>query len=295
MSKREPKYAYRMLSTDTKPSKSIPGYSLIETDTGNEFEWTGSEWKRLTFGGIKSIHIEEGNTDVVNQYLHQHTATATTLAVATVGDGTEYQITVVSAVGFIVGDHVHLEDGAAERTHPQIKAIVGNVLDLDRRIDKAHPIGADVTKVELDLSSAIGTLPSPQEYWIQPNSNEVWHLTRILISMTHSSAGDLGLFGNLSALANGVLLRARIDGQYSTLTNWKTNADIKLDMYDVDFDTRSGGGGTFGTSGRGSFDRAGAVVALNGATNDRLEVYIQDDITALATFKINAQGHPVNA
>jgi hypothetical protein len=109
--------------------------------------------------------------------------------------------------------------------------------------------------------------------------------------MSHAGAGDLSLFGGIPALTNGCLMRARIDGQYGTLTNWKTNENMKSDMYDVEFDARSGGGGSYGTSGRGSFDRTGAVVRLDGATNDRLEFYVQDDLTALATFTMKAQGH----
>jgi hypothetical protein len=109
--------------------------------------------------------------------------------------------------------------------------------------------------------------------------------------MTHGSAGDLGLFGNLAALTNGVLLRAKINGNYGTLTNWKTNANIKTDMFDVVFDNRSGGGGTWGTTGRGTFREAGAVLRLDGDTADQFELYVQDDLTTLLTFTMKVQGH----
>ena len=112
--------------------------------------------------------------------------------------------------------------------------------------------------------------------------------------MTHGTAGDLGLFGNLSPLTNGVTVRVKINGKYGTFTNWKTNADIKDDMFDVEFDSRAGGQGNFGTSGRGSFNKTGSVLRLDAATNDRFEVYVQDTLTGqgLSTWTLKVQGHP---
>ena len=102
-----------------------------------------------------------------------------------------------------------------------------------------------------------------------------------------------GKFGDLAELINGVVLRGNFgDGQqYGTLTNWKRNGDIKTDMFDVEFDSRSTGGGSYGTSGRGTFKEAGAVVRLDGDDSDKVEVYIQDDLTALASFTMKFQGH----
>lgn len=237
------------------------------------------------------VHDKHVHSFIVNEDVHQHTATSTTLTVATAGTGVEYQITVVSAVGFTVGDALHIQNGAKEYTHPRITVIAGNVFTLDRRIDLAHPIGTTVTKSILDMSTTAGTLATPVEYWAGPPAGQVWHIHRILFSMVHGTAGDLGLFGDLNPLTNGVLLRARVNGTYATLTSWKVNSDIKIDMFDVEFDPRSGGGGSYGTSGRGSFDKTGAVLRLDGDTNDQFEIYVQDDITLLDSFTMKAQGH----
>lgn len=241
--------------------------------------------------GALDVHDKHVHTVVLNKEIHLHTVTSTTLTVATSGSGSEYTITVASTVGFAVNDFLHIENGYAEYTHPKITGIAGNVFTLDRRIDLAHPIGSTVTKAILDMSTTAGTIAAPVEYWVEPPAGEVWHIHRILFSMVHGTAGDLGLFGNLTALPNGVLLRAKRNGQYATLTNWKTNSDMKTDMFDIEFDTRSGGGGSYGTSGRGSFDKTGAILRLDGDTSDRFEIYIQDDITALTLFTMKAQGH----
>ena len=62
-------------------------------------------------------------------------------------------------------------------------------------------------------------------------------------------------------------------------------------MYDLRYTTRSSGGGTFGTVGRGSFYKLGVVVRLDGSRGDFMEVYNRDDLTGLLSFEIKAQGH----
>lgn len=230
---------------------------------------------------------------IVNRSLHRHTGVTALTTVATTALGTDYILTVDSTTGFSIGDYVHIENGEAENTHPKINGLTATTITLDRRIDLAHPIGTSVIQAILDVSSVAGTMASPAEYYIQPPANEIWHLHRILPVMTHGTNGDLGLFGNLVKLPNGMLLRVRQDDRYSTFTNWKTNGEIKQVMFDVEFDSRSGGGGTYGTSGRGTFTAAGTTVILDGRKNDRLELYVQDDITALITFFMNAQGYAV--
>lgn len=244
-----------------------------------------------SLNGAIDVHDADVHTILVNRYMHQHAAASTTLTVAPSAD--DIQITVSSVVGFSVGDYLQINTTIEETTHPSITAIAGNVITLDRRLDFAHVVGDLVEHVIIDMADPlfIGSLATPQIYWAGPPAGEVWHLTRILFAMGHGSAGDLGLFGDIAALTNGLTIRSIINGQQSTLTSWKINGDIKVDFYDVDFDVRSGGGGTHGTSGRGTFKNAGVVVSLDGDNNDRLQVYVQDDISALDFFNMKAQGH----
>jgi hypothetical protein len=268
------------------PVTSFPAVRLTYDGFGNPI---GS------LNGALDVHDADVHNVIVNKYIHQHTATTTTLAIASAAN--DYQITVASAVGFAVGDYLHIDTSSVETTHPVILAIAGNVFTLDRRLDTPHSIGDQVVKAIVNMTTTAGTLATPQEYWAGPEPGEVWHITRLLFEMTHTAAGDLGKFGAIAApgLTNGVLLRARVNNQYGTLTNWKTNANIKSDMYDVEFDARAGGAGTYGTSGRGTFKNAGAVLRLDGDTTDRFEVYIQDDITPgttnMLTFTMKVQGH----
>ena len=286
--------------------ESFDGTIYVKVDTDDHpfsiTDGVGATYSRLTDGfgnpigslkGALAIHDADVHNSAVNKLLHQHTATSTTLSADSAID--DYQITVADTAGFIVGNSLHINTGSIEVTHPVITAITPGtpgVLVLDRRLDRAHDAGDEVTNAIIDLASQIGTLAAPQIYWAGPEPGEVWHITHFTLAMGHNSAGDLGLFGNLTKLPNGVVLRAFVDGHYGTLTNWKTNGDINLDTGNIDFPLRSGGGGTHGTTADGPFKiRTGAVLRLDGDLGDRFEVYVQDDLTGIFFWSMKAQGH----
>lgn len=260
-------------------------YSLASRLIGTNGEKIGS------IGGALNIHDADVHNVPFNEYFHNHTGIETTLAVANSAGDTS--ITVTSAVGFSIGDHFQIENGIIETTFPKINNIVGTVFTLDRPLDNAFDIGSTIEEVSYDMNVS-GTLANPVAFRLIPDHTQVWHLYRFLWSMTHSTAGDLGLFGNQAALTNGVVLRAYngTTGQYRTFTNWKANSDMKDDMYDVDFDIRSGGQGTFGTTGRASIKiGSGASPNISGANGDYIEILIQDNLTGLVTYRIKGQGH----
>ena len=278
----------------------MAGQGDFDSTTNSHVDFTDAGGNRFRLGtllkdGVHSVNIHDADVHnyIINKYVHQHTAVSTTLAVATSGDGSEYSITVADATGFAVGNHLHIDTTSLETTHPVILAIVGNVFTLDRRIDRVHVVGDAVTKAIVNMASQDGTLAAPQEYFAAPEAGVIWHITRVLFELTHTTASDLGKFGDLAPLTNGVVMRAKVNGQYGTLTNWKTSADMKTDMFDVVFDQRSTGGGTYGTSGRGTFAETGAVLRLDGDENDAFEIYIQDDLLTqgLLTFSMKVQGH----
>jgi len=242
---------------------------------------------------VLNIHDADVHNVAVNRYVHQHSATETTISTASLVN--DYIINVANTAGFAIGDSLHINTGSVEFTHPAIKAIgagTPGTFTLDRRLDKAHDIGDEIAKAVINISSQIGTLASPQLYIAFPEPGEVWHVTNFTLAMGHGSAGDFGKFGDLAALTNGVILRAKVSDNYGTLTNWKTNGDINIDTGELSFHLRSGGGGTHGTAANGAFKaRTGAVLRLDGDQGDQFELYIQDDLTGLDFFSMKVQGH----
>lgn len=238
-----------------------------------------------------NIHASDVHYEIVNEQFSQATATTTTLDSAVSAGDTS--ISTVSALS--VGDQLIIENGSVENPFPIVTAVSGTgpyAITLDSPLDYDHPVGTSVTKTLVNMAVA-GSLTSPQSFKVQPLSGEVMHLTRILIEMTHGTAGDNGLFGNLAALKSGCVLRYYngATGQNTKFTNWKTNSDMVTDMYDVTYSSRSGGGGAYGTNCRGTFKNADAIIRLDGDAGDYLELLVQDDLSGLVSFRIKAQGH----
>ena len=241
--------------------------------------------------GALDVHTAHVHTNGVVRKFHRDTGVLSTLDGAVASGATT--MILVSGTGFLVGNTIatHIDVIGAYQSFYVITAISTNTITLDRPVDRAIATGSTIHVTEIDLSSSVGTLSSPVIYRVAPEATAGWHITRLIITMSHTSAGDLGLFGNLTKLTNGVLIRGNNDGAYGNITNWKDNADIKIDFFDLEFDTRSGGGGTYGTSGRGTFTKLGMVIELVGSSTQSLEILVQDDLTALSSFEISAQGH----
>lgn len=288
---------YTGLSTDTKPTElglDDVGDEFWEIDTLKIYKWHGTTWTGYSLKGARDTYDADVHNSAVNQYVHQHTAVTTTLAVdSSVNTNI---ISVSDATGFVVGDTIDINTTTIETTHPTIISISAATgpsnFTLDRQLDVAHLAGDEVTQAIINLASQIGTLAVPQEYLAGPPAGQVWHITNLTLAMGHGTAGDFGLFGNISALTNGVILRVKVNGRYGTLTNWKTNGEINVDTGEVTFHTRSSGGGTHGTAANGAFKtRTGAVMRLDGNSGDKFEVYVQDDLTALNFWNMKIQGH----
>ena len=244
-----------------------------------------------SLNGAINIHDADVHTIPINEYFSRYLGIESTLTVAaSVGDTS---VTVVNGGLFTVGDWIGNVTTPTESIYKQITAISVNTLTLDGPLDNAYPIGKAINVFDIDMN-AIGTLLTPVSFKFIPATGETWHIVRFLFSMTHGSAGDLGLFGNLPPLVNGAVLRGYdgASGTFRTFMNIKTNSDTKNNMYDVDFNVRASGGGTYGTTGRGSIKLGtGAVPKLVGDNGDYFEILIQDDLSGLDGFRMKVQGH----
>lgn len=242
--------------------------------------------------GAIDVHQADVHNIPVNDYVHRHKSPTTLVAPAAAGNT---QITVADATDFVVGEYVHMGPigNTKEPIHPQVTAqdIPGGIVTLDHPLDFSYVNGEDVTVAVVNMveDSAGATLNAPVVYTYRPHNGFVEHIERLLFSMIHNTAADDSKFGGEAALINGIVIRAFVNGQYGTFTNWKTNADIKLDMFDVEYTSKSGGG-DFGVNGRGSFNRIGVVIKLDPAQGDFVEFLVQDPQLILS-LKIKMQGH----
>lgn len=245
-----------------------------------------------SLSGALNVHVAEVHTSPINDYFYLYTGINTTLSAnASIG---AISITVSSAVGFSIGDTIELNSSSSINTHfTKIVNIVGSVLYLNRPLGHSRVIGDTVKKIQTNIKTTAGSMASPISYKAKPSLLGTWNILSISIDMTFGTAGDLGLFGNQTALTNGCVLR-RYDGAsatYSTVGVWQSNSDISLDASSVTFQTRSGGGGTYGMTAKLSGLDYGAIIKLDYSAGDYLELLVQDDITALILFRVKVQGH----
>ncbi len=80
-----------------------------------------SHYDPVTDEWVLNIHDSDVHKRVINRRFHRHTTPATTIAVAS--SPQDISITVVSSVGFSIGDYIHIENGVQELVHPSIKLL----------------------------------------------------------------------------------------------------------------------------------------------------------------------------
>ena len=135
---------------------------------------------------------------------------------------------------------------------------------------------------------------TPVRFSVGPPNGLKWDLARTMITMVVTSNPDDALYGNLAALANGLFFGFENDITQDYLVNVQANAGYRATAYDVEYTTRSSGGGDYGVSIRKSFagkHHYGVAIRLEGPTNDEFVTYINDNLTAITEHAQKVMGH----
>lgn len=259
-------------------------------------------WARDGYGnpigslkGALNTHDADVHTNPVNHFVYQELATYTLSLPIT---SQNISLTVTNATGIIIGSRLHITDNANTNHDHDILLVtnvVGNVVTVNRPIDKSYAVATTVVKrVSIELN-ILGSLASPQSFRLFPSPNEVWHLTSLDFTMTDNVAMDDSTFGGLTQLTNGVVIRAVdvVNGGYETFSVWRTNASFVRDGFLTAYSSKAPAG-VYGYNGSLDFhQKYGSIVRLaNTATETSyVEVLIQDDLSGLSTFEIKFHGH----
>lgn len=256
---------------------------------------TGEVESINSFKGALNVHQGDVHQSIVNEDFAEEDTASTTISTASISGDTA--LIVADTTGFSVTDPVLIfETPIKEPSYPRITAIAPGTpgtLTLDRPLDNAFSTSALVERVVTDMTSTVGTLAAPISYKISPPPGEVWHILRLLLAAISAGSPDDGKFGGIPALTNGVVLRQNLSTGTRIISNWKTNSDMKADMYDLEY-TDKAPAGAYGTNGRFTLKKVDFVPELKGDNGDFLEILIQDDLSALTSFSMKAQGHKVD-
>lgn len=243
------------------------------------------------FQGSLSVHEKCVHATVVNSNIHRHLGTIGVMTViAPIGSTS---VTASNASAFQVADRVAVYASGVtvvESRFPRVTGVSGDVVTLDSPIDIAYAIGSTIETVSIELN-ATGSLASPITYVAGPPTSQVWHITNMTLTMSDNVDMDDGKFGGMTALTNGVTVRTKRNNVYHTLTNWKNNSAIIRDTGLITYASKAPAG-TYGLSSEWNIkEHTESSLILNGATSDKIEVLVQDNLSDLLSFRIKVQGH----
>lgn len=245
-------------------------------------------------GGL-TTNIQDQTSPVLIVPFHTTTNSTTLATAATAKD--DYSFDVASTTGFVAGAYITIYNVAGDRWYQahQVGAVAGSTVTVDTPLDFEYQIGDQVSvgSHELNVNGSV----TPVVFSIRDPApvgiNLIGDITRIILIMTLGSAASWAEFGDQAALTNGIILR-KTDGTYQNIFNAKTNKDLANIMYDLDILLAAGPALVDAVKGRLTFagqNKIGVAIRLD--EGDDLELIVQDNLTAITSFTIMAEGHIV--
>lgn len=237
---------------------------------------------------IQDVFIQDQHTPLVNLYFQQAVGAPTTSSsLVAIGD---MEITLDSVVGFTTDSYIGVFSNSGRFYFADVISISVNTLTLDTPFDFEFPAGSQVISTTRNLA-VDGT--TPKTFEVRGADSFDTDITRLIFTMTLSTNPDDGLFGNIAALTNGLVLRTT-DGVTRNIFNVKDNGELAGFAYDMTYTTRSTGGGTFGLRCRYTFagqSKQGVTVRL--MAGEKLELIVSDNLSGITRFRVLAEGHEV--
>lgn len=170
----------------------------------------------------------------------------------------------------------------------EVTGVSGNVISLDIPLTYSFPSGT-VTERGYEYLNVDGSV-TPVMYGFRPEVNRKFDIYGIKITFlsTVNLAMDDSLFVNIAELTKGFMSRIKIsDTQYNHVFNIKKNQDFKL-YGTLEYSTKAPAG-KYGMDYTVEFLKLfGAIVRLDGAKGQQLEIWVRDALSAIGTVAAGA-------
>ena len=143
---------------------------------------------------------------------------------------------------------------------------------------------------------AAGANVGSGHFYIQPPTGSIYRITRIIGAIRDSKGMVADEYGNLgAALTSGIKLEAHHDGgvvvDLMDGLPVKQNADWSRVCYDVDIKSWGATPSDETLTFRWTFAKAGFPIRLDGNSNEKLQLIVADNVTALITHYFTVQGY----
>lgn len=255
-------------------------------------------------GAVKDANLIENSNPSVEHFLYEELNTVTILSVSPDGK----TVTLSPGHGFLNpvtfnSDYLNIHyidpdiPGFAGRRFSQhsVRAVAGDVIEITAPISYIL-VPAKVEKsmrVNVNMG-VLGTRGAPAIFETTPPTGQSWALRRFIGDMILTSAGDDGLFGNLSRLTWGEYFGFESDLFKEYNLAIFDNGGYRATGFDLLYPIRSGGGGNSGMSFRKTVsgqEKSGVIIILESEFNDKLVKYTQDDLTGLERYRVKIMGN----
>ncbi len=139
---------------------------------------------------------------------------------------------------------------------------------------------------------------NPKNFTGGPPSDEIWRISRMIITIIDTNINNFGEYGNLPQLTNGIKLGVVINNSTKILNPLRnvtdnfvirTNGDWAKVMFDLDI--KDLGAGDDYVVGRWTFEKAGTKIRLVGSRGDHIFIQFNDDLTGLDGHEFLIQGY----
>lgn len=244
---------------------------------------------RESNGGVPT-NLQDQTSEMALSPFHIDVGSGQFLAADTVVD--TYTISLSAGHGASPGHIIILRDGV-HHFYAGILSFAGDVATIDSPMDWAFTTGETLVTIGLTNLNVDGSGTRVIAHIIPPPGVQ-WDVTAVHLTMTSTTVMTSDKFGGIAGLTKGFVLR-QSGGVYKNIANTKTNQQLVLysSLYEYDPKPPTGLHGFFSTHRFAGQENVGVTMRLNGATSDKAEAIIQDDLRGLATLAVLAVGHVV--
>jgi len=245
--------------------------------------------------GAVPVNIQDQTSPLIDLYFAQELTPPKTLAVD-VAVPTN-QMTLTTVTGFVPGGYVGLFSGVSGESKYYFGTILSvsvNTLTMDTPISFEFEAGDPVANLNRNMNVNGATTAQIFSIWGGgTGSTLLIDITQVRLLMECATAVDLSLFGNLTALTNGLVLR-RSDGVLTNYWNVKRNAEFDLHgiwrPYAL-LNPAQGIDGAQFTYRMAGPENHGVTIRLG--ANETLDLIVQDNLGGLVWFQGVIWGHEV--
>jgi hypothetical protein len=234
------------------------------------------------------VFVQDQTTPPINLYLYRTIATPILTATVNPDDRTIY---VDSIASILPGDAITFYEGINfSQSLVDSTQSAPNRINLKSPMDLTYSTSAIVeigdTNANLDGSGVI------QELCIGPPSGASFDIYSMTMTITDNVVMDSAKYGGISSLNNGIVLRAEnsIKRNFALIFN---NIGFAQQGSTTIYDDKAPAGFYGVRHSINVRESAGVALRLDGITNDKIKLLIQDDLRGLNSSFMTVLGHVV--